>query len=1485
MGDGQSSSSSGSGPAGSGFSLTSPGLFMHDSLSFNLGLGFHDDPSKSLPPFSTFGVESDFEGLTGRLLDIGLPVVSGQTWDFYGENLTARLTDLSNPNTPGQQNQNGNVQYRPWESKNDQGSPTILELGKIEAPPSSEASQATPNNFQDTFAALNNPRLPSFQSQFPAYIPGQEPSLPHTIPVFLQHPPTSLQSAPPSTKEPSPSNYEEKHITLLSGTGGAIVTPNKSPTIVPERVKENKPFPPPPPQTEHFLSRQFPENPRITSSPVEKPDRRRKPRVELSALEQPGETAAQVPSISSSEMGMMSGLVEGFRSNSMVMSDIDSIPGCDDDRPVKKKRKRCGECAGCMKKDNCGECAPCKNDKSHQICKMRRCAKLTEKKPKPTREGRGRSSMNPMQNQLPGQGPPMPGMGQFFMQNNPQQPAPSIGDPMAVRPNHGTFIDSRFQQGAWPSPPQTNQWENYPPPLVPIMAVEEQRFQHFPEGQQPQQFRFNGQQPGFQYQHDQFVHFTQRSPSGMHNQPRQSPQTFSPHGMTSPHPSPQSQNQRSQNYMEISSGGNGQFQPGSNFQPEQSPSSNSSGLRQEDDPSFANNWNQQQFHDQTSRRDLNNKIKEMIMNKHQPQTSPESEQWFKGQEYLSYENFQQGNGETVSLNVNIKSEETTIHQDSSKSDHFLVQGHPRILLKSEGGNANSDDSTVLPDSTTGSPGQNEQKSQFSGKTTSLEISSARPFDIRYIVSDKTNDSDYLDLGSMQFRGAFQKPNGWNDGTSATRDKLKSDVQVKDECPCGPADQMPLDCCPVYTQLGASDSVQNLRKLLENRFGIEGSALRFEKVTFTGKEGKTFSGCPMAKWVLRRSSSQEKVMCLIRQRLGHLCSLSWIVIAIVVWEGLPISSADRYYEDIIGKIAKSGISPTRRRCDVNPRRTCLCQGTNNEESGGSFTFGCTWSMFYNGCKFARSKNARKFKVPVKGMEAELESMFNCLCDDIGHIFAKYSPEGYERQMLHSTEAGNCRLGNRPGPFAGVTACMDFCAHAHKDRHDLVDGVTVVATLTKNRDGEPKEDEQLHVLPLYILDPIDENSVDPTFYDKVANGAIEILERYPRDISLQPPVAPCGLNNRTKTSPGSKIQEKDISSTCKPRTKRRHPKVASPLNDKPLAVSLDQWDSAVPSEVESSRLPRASATKKVTKKSKNYVSFGSKGDFTRNGMNVMPYNNLQSENIFHSDSTSNFCETYFEPNVFTNSLNVCKFQCPSENPLEQYWDYGSHLLFSESMQGLPNSLPLFSAGSHVNCTYFEHSNAKNEALIPLSDGTEAGVISVDISQAPEKDCLQHKEPDPQYTNLDRRYPQIDHNYHLSMQPISESDPYSSPLWGESGLPSTSLNFPDLSSPSSSDLEPGQSAKAGSKLQVVHTDCKENFTDPSVGGVAIALTHGSVLFECARHELHATTALKKPNRKHPTRLSLVFFHHKNLNLPDHGFDEYAKKKKLRPSTDSKS
>ena len=59
-------------------------------------------------------------------------------------------------------------------------------------------------------------------------------------------------------------------------------------------------------------------------------------------------------------------------------------------------------------------------------------------------------------------------------------------------------------------------------------------------------------------------------------------------------------------------------------------------------------------------------------------------------------------------------------------------------------------------------------------------------------------------------------------------------------------------------------------------------------------------------------------------------------------------------------------------------------------------------------------------------------------------------------------------------------------------------------------------------------------------------------------------------------------------------------------------------------------------------------------------------------------------------------------------------------------------------------------------------------------------------------------------------------------------------------------GQLEKINSgELEVLNDDTK------IVGGLGIALTHGSLLFECARKEVHATTALKKPNRTKPARI----------------------------------
>ncbi|XP_059216920.1 methylcytosine dioxygenase TET isoform X2 [Stomoxys calcitrans] len=374
----------------------------------------------------------------------------------------------------------------------------------------------------------------------------------------------------------------------------------------------------------------------------------------------------------------------------------------------------------------------------------------------------------------------------------------------------------------------------------------------------------------------------------------------------------------------------------------------------------------------------------------------------------------------------------------------------------------------------------------------------------------------------------------------TSDRLEKGNKTEvPECDCFQSDKSPPEPGTYYTHLGTASNLADLRREFEERCQVSGRQLRIEKILYTGKEGKTSTGCPLAKWIIRRADPEEKILVVVKKRPGHRCIAAFIVVCMVVWDGMPRLDADNAYTNLIPKLNKFGL-PTTRRCATNENRTCACQGLDPETSGASYSFGCSWSMYYNGCKYARSKTVRKFRLSVKSEEPAIEEHMNILATILAPIFKQLCPRSYDNQTRYEKEAQDCRLGNEEGkPFSGVSACLDFCAHAHRDLHNMQDGCTVQVALLKpcNRDINNPDDEQLHVLPLYTMDTTDEfESVDGQ-RDKHRTGAVQVLDKFPCEVRVRStPLIPCRRHGkkRKEDEPAAIEGESPNSATPAPAT---------------------------------------------------------------------------------------------------------------------------------------------------------------------------------------------------------------------------------------------------------------------------------------------------------------------------------------------------------------
>ncbi|NXT69214.1 TET1 dioxygenase, partial [Chaetops frenatus] len=655
--------------------------------------------------------------------------------------------------------------------------------------------------------------------------------------------------------------------------------------------------------------------------------------------------------------------------------------------------------------------------------------------------------------------------------------------------------------------------------------------------------------------------------------------------------------------------------------------------------------------------------------------------------------------------------------------------------------------------------------------------------------------------------------------------------------------------PYYTHLGTGPSVAAVREIMENRYGAKGSAVRIEVVVYTGKEGKSSQGCPIAKWVIRRSSDEEKLLCLVRQRAGHHCQTAVIVILILAWEGIPHLLADTLYKELTQSLRKYGC-PTSRRCALNEDRTCACQGLDPETCGASFSFGCSWSMYFNGCKFARSKNPRKFRLLTDDPKQEelLENNLQTLATDVAPVYKKLAPEAFQNQVENEHMGPDCRLGSKEGrPFSGVTACIDFCAHAHKDTHNMHNGSTVVCTLTKEdnrRVGVIPSDEQLHVLPLYKISQTDEFGTEEGLEAKIKAGAIQVLTAFPREV-------------RMLAEPLRATKKK------KPDT-RRTPTEKQPLIDKKYST------------------PVKVKTEAPENLGNTLHCLGNKTDALKPGIKMETSNHLYA--MKHSSNTTKNCsllKQYTPSSPFkvdslhpypslahkpgltavTNiqqdfSVPYGYFECSTKQPhMTPYVncknfdvsvkDY-TGILLNEKVNGVPPILPEVTAPGppahrELLPTILEHQPDKQNCQLQLDNSPSSEMISSCDSSV----LLSSSAKDAVGTEVDCSH--------------------GCPAEKGSSHRGQVCDFDCVDEKQNSAL--GQPADSEEKAEELWSDSEHNFLDDDIGGVAVAPSHGSILIECARRELHATTPIKKPNRNHPTRISLVFYQHKNLNEPKHG------------------
>ena len=448
---------------------------------------------------------------------------------------------------------------------------------------------------------------------------------------------------------------------------------------------------------------------------------------------------------------------------------------------------------------------------------------------------------------------------------------------------------------------------------------------------------------------------------------------------------------------------------------------------------------------------------------------------------------------------------------------------------------------------------------------------------------------------------------------------------------------------------------------------------------------------------------------------------------------------------------------------------------------------------------------------------------------------------------------CRIGayKNGNPFSGVTAVSDFCAHAHRDNNNLINGCTAILTLLKpeHRDLQGKaDDEQLHVLPHYAIDCTDpETGSKEKHLEKVNEGSIEVVKKFERkQILRSEPIRKCKRGGNYGHPEGQRKVFLD-----------NFAKIAKQTNDMEAAVRqakeiADSTPVARKQELHKRNLKQASLSNGYSKpcdikcRHVHAKCDKPKDTTTSTSTNDKPVVQTKSKVLKNNDHKQKMVAT--KPVMFMNVDDEFMKECV------------------DNLSVLANESKSQQSNVPIQEDNFKAKPPTNDSAIGSDLEVESDNEFDDLIQTMDNSLKPNVEPKIEPV-VEKQQPST-----AVLKPVTQNLPkelndefYESDGSNTSSLDiSTQCNPPSDSGLSEDNTTIGSTdPESVNDYDIIESEELENLTNKKVGGLAIALTHGSIMWEVARQELHATTALKNPNRFHPTRIGIVFYQHRYVTL----------------------